>query len=188
MTPRRVFICLLAIAVDWRHAGLGADPKPIVDPSDCGTRALYHLLRMEGRPVDFNRLRASLGASGPEGHSFRELRDAAGRFRLALDAVVLPKLRSAITGPTLVFLKNGSQGHFVVVRPVGHTGLLVQMLDGEQEPIVGDADRLFASPTWTGLALVPHRTNYLMLAAAGVSTCCMTAFGLLTWARRRRSA
>ena len=85
-----------------------------------------------------------------------------------------------------MFLKSGPEGHFIVVRPVGHTGRLVQVLDGELNPNVGDAEWLFASPSWTGLALVPHRTNYLALAAAGVSACCMTAFGVLTWNRRRQ--
>ena len=184
MNCRCVLLCLLAIAVDRPCVGVTAEPVPNVDHWDCGTLSLYHLLRLEGRPVELNRLQAVLGAPGPGGHSFRELRDAAGRFGLAVDAVVLPKQGSAISGPTLVFLKNEDVGHFVVVRPVGHTGLLVQTLDGEQTPAVGDAQRLFASPYWTGLALVPRRTNYLALTAAGVSASCMIAIGYRTWKRR----
>ena len=89
MTPRCVLLCLLAIAVDWPRVGLGAEPMANADPWGCGTVALDHPLRLEGRLVELDRLRAVLGASGPEGHSFRELRRAGRRFGLALDAVVL---------------------------------------------------------------------------------------------------
>jgi len=191
MTPPCRLLCLLAIAIGWPRAGLGAEPSQNADPSDCGTVALYHLLRLEGHPVEFNQLQAVLGASGPEGHSFRELCRAGRRFGLALDAVVLPKRRSSVGGPTLVFLKNGPEGHFVVVRPVGHTGLLVQVLDGEETPVVIDTERLFGSPLWTGLALVPRRTNHFALVAVSVSLCCTIVLGFLMWNRRgkqRRSA
>jgi len=186
MTPPCVLLCLLAIAVGWPRAGLGAEPSQIADPWGCGTVALYHLLRLEGHPVELDRLRAVLGASGPEGHSFRELRHAGRGFGLALDAVVLPKRRSAIGGPMLVFLKKGPEGHFVVVRAVGHTGLLVQVLDGEETPVVVDAERLFGSPLWTGLALVPRHTNHFALVAAGVSLCCTILLGFLIRNRRRQ--
>jgi uncharacterized iron-regulated membrane protein len=186
MTSRLILLCLLATTVDFSRFVFSAEPAPSDGQWDCGTFALYHLLRLEGRPAELNRLRATLGASSPEGHSFRELREAAARFRSAVDAVVLPKQRSAIRGPTLIFLKDGSEGHFVVVRPVGHTGHLIQLLDGEKTPDVLDAERLFASRYWTGLALVPHRTNYFGLSTAGISGCCMIAFGFRTWKRRRR--
>jgi hypothetical protein len=179
--PRRAGISLvIAFAISGRVNPRADSPK--TEPWDCGTFALYHLLKLESRPTDLVRLRSVLPAPGAAGHSLRYLRDAARRFGLPLDAVVLPKRRSAIKGPILMFVKRDREGHFIVVRPVGHTGHLVQVLDGERLPIVIDADRPFASPSWTGLALVPRRTNYLAVAAGWLSAVCMGAYVL----RRRR--
>ena len=137
---------------------------------------LYHLLHLTGRSADLNELRSMMGGPGAEGHSFRELRQAARHFGLPLDAVVLPKRLSAIQGPVLLFLKTGREGHYLVVRPVGHTGHLVQVLDGARPPDVIDAEQLFDSLSWTGLALVPHQSNYLAMTAAGLGLACMAAF------------
>jgi ABC-type bacteriocin/lantibiotic exporter with double-glycine peptidase domain len=186
MSLRRNLLCVWAIAINWPRVALGAEPTPNADHWDCGTVALYHLLRLEGRSVDPDRLREALGASGPEAHSFRQLISAGRRFGLTLDAVVLPKQRPSIDGPTLIFLKSGPEGHFVVVRPIGHTGLLWQVIDGERIPAVADAQRLFRSQSWTGLALVPRRKNYLLLFAVGVVFCCAIALAIVAWYRRRR--
>jgi ABC-type bacteriocin/lantibiotic exporter with double-glycine peptidase domain len=186
MTPACVLLLLVAIAADSPGSGPETERLRDADPWDCGTVALYHLLRLEGHPVELSRLQAVLGAVGRDGRSFRDLRRAGRQFGLALDAVLLAKGRTCISGPTLAFLKNGPEGHFVVVRPVGHTGVLVQMLDGEQAPVVLDAQPLFDSPLWTGLALVPHRTNYFALGAASVSSCCAIALGFRAWGRRRQ--
>ncbi len=159
------------------------EESPNADPWDCGVFALYHLLRLEGRPTDLVRLRPVSGAPTPGGRSFRELRATASRFGLSLDAVALSKTGSAIKGPTLVLVKSRGEGHFIVLRPVGHTGHLIQVLDGERPPIVIDADRLFGSPSWTGLALIPHRSNYLCIAAVGISTGCGIAFAFRRWTR-----
>ncbi len=153
------------------------------EPWDCGALALYHLLHLTGRSPDLDRLRSVLGAPGPSGHSFRELRQAAARFGLSLDAVVLPKQRPAFQGPVLLFVKMGKEGHFLVVRPVGHTGHLVQVLNGERPPDVIDAERLFASPAWTGLALVPHRPNYIAIGAVGLGLACKAALACRFWTR-----
>lgn len=183
MRPRLVAICLAAIAIAWPGRVL-ADEKPgTPGPRDCGTLALYHLLHLEGRPIGLDRIESVLARSGPEGHSFRELREAARRCGLTLDAVVIPKRRSAIKRPALLFVKMEREGHFVVVRPVGHTGHLVQLLDGEHAPVVTDAERLFASPSWTGLALVPHRQNYLAISAICLTGACMVALFFRLWAR-----
>src|SRR5439155_17221916 len=89
------------------------EESPKTDPFDCGTYALYHLLRLEGRPTDLVRLRSVPGVPTPGGRSFRELREAAGRFGLSLDAIALSKVGSAINGPAMIFVKSGREGHFV---------------------------------------------------------------------------
>jgi ABC-type bacteriocin/lantibiotic exporter with double-glycine peptidase domain len=166
---------LLSLVVCVSSVCRGEDVGVKADSWDCGTLSLYHLLRLEGRAVGLERLRSLLGEMPTDGYSFRELRDAANRCGLALDAVVLPKARSAIRGPMLVFLKGSSEGHFVVMRPVGHTGKLVQLIDGDLKPSVLDADQLFNAPAWKGLALVPRRINIISVVLACVSFACFGA-------------
>ncbi len=75
-----------------------------------------------------------------------------------------------------------------MIRPVGHTGLLIQMLDGDRTPMVLDVEQLFGSPLWTGFALIPRRTNPPMLAAGGVSLVSIVAFGIVSWYARGRAS
>ncbi len=181
---RRVAVCVLAALFAIPANGSADGEQSGTETGDCGTVSLRHLLNLEGRPAALNQLTAVLGIPGADGFSFRELREAARRFGLMLDAVVLPKQRSAIKRPAILFIKREREGHFLVVRPVGHTGHLVQVLDGERLPFVIDADQLFASPSWTGLALIPHRRNYLFLTAVSLSSSCFVAFAVLRRIRR----
>ncbi|SRR5579883_734504 len=172
------------MVIGWTTPTQSDDGLPPIRSVDCGTLALDHLLRLEGRPISLDRLEAALGPLTPAaGPSFRELRAAARRVGLRLDAVVLPKKQSAINGPALLFVKSGREGHFIVVRPVGHTGRLLQIIDGESSPEVADADRLFDAPGWTGLALIPHRPNYLGLGAGSISAICVVGFLFRRWSR-----
>jgi peptidase C39-like protein len=188
MTTRGARLCLLVLAMGppWETRASGKSPKTEI--WDCGVLALYQLLRLEGRPSDLDQLRQALPGPSPKGYSLLDLRRAASVRGVRLDAVVLPKRRSAFTKPALLFVKREKEGHFMVVRPVGHTGRLVQVLDGDREPAVFDAEWLFASPSWTGLALVPHRTNYVGLAAGGLTATCLVALGFLRWSRRRAAS
>lgn len=135
--------------------------------ADCGTKALYFLLRLEGRPAEPERILATLdevagaatGKSPISGRSMKELRDAAGRLGVPLDGVRWPRGAVRPDRPVIAFLDRRPHGHFIAVRPVGHTSKLVQVLDGEAEPEVVDAARLTAAREWTGLILEPRRAN-----------------------------
>lgn len=188
MRPRWARLMMLgaAVAASWPHLATADDEPSRADSWDCGTVAVYHLLRLTGHSLDLGGLRSVLGTPGPQGHPFRELREAAGHFGLAVDAVMLPKQRSAIQGPVLLFAKLGREGHFFVVRPVGHTGQLVQILDGDHAPSVVDAEKLFNSAGWTGLALVPHRPNLIVMAASGLTVGCLAVFAFRLWAQAQR--
>ena len=179
MTALAFLTVLSALAT----AGDPATPEPW----DCGAKSLYHLLRLEGRPTELDRLLGILGPSSSTGRSFLSLRKAARECGLNLEAVALPKTPPSLNGPALAFIKGESEGHFLVVRPVGHTGRLVQVIDGDREPVVLDAESLFASPSWTGLALVPRRTNWAALLAGSVflsSTIALAARLTARWAGR----
>ena len=185
MRPRWASLVVLcgAVAAIGPESVLSVEEPPKMDSWDCGAVALYHLLHLTGRSADLNELRSVTRTPGAEGHSFRELRQAARHFGLPLVAVVLPKRRSAIQGPVLLFVKMGREGHYLVVRPVGHTGHLVQVLDGARPPDVIDVERLFDSPSWTGLALVPRGSNHLAMAAGGLGLACLAAFVSRLWMR-----
>ena len=152
-----VFPCLILISIaPCRAAGLDDDIAREDAPVDCGTMALGALLMLEGRPVAPEALLARVGPSSPEGPSLKQLRDAARVFGLSLRGVRLNDDERAIDRPMIVFLKRPRHGHFQVIRPVGHTGKLAQVIDSNTLPNVVES-ACYSAPEWTGIALVPDR-------------------------------
>lgn len=88
---------------------------------DCGTIALHTLLTLEGREIPVDTLRARLPALSAKGYSMAELRDVAQACGLTLTGVKLPTGDHAPDRPALVFLRRDDHGHFLVIRPVGHS-------------------------------------------------------------------
>jgi Peptidase C39 family len=168
-------------------AGSVDAPSEIV-AYDCGTVALHALLAIEGCATRFDALQARLPAPSPQGYSMALLRDAAGTCGLSLTGVKLVASGRAPDRPALVFTKRGEHGHFLVVRPVGHSGKLIQIIDSTGDPIVMDAIDLYASPQWTGLALVPTRPDWPLRVAVGVLVISGLTFVLLLVANRLRGA
>jgi Peptidase C39 family len=156
---------------------------------DCGVSALYALLRVEGRPTDLREVVSRLPQPDSVGHSMRDLRDASRACGLRLNGIRLDKNGDAIDRPMLVFLKRGSHGHFVVIRPVGHTGKLVQVIDSVQGSEVMDKSDLIDSRDWTGLALVPARLGWTSAVASGLAvvTGLSIALGLVRRLLTRRA-
>jgi hypothetical protein len=162
---RRELAYITLIAAIWSRPGLGEEaPDRTAALYDCGTQALYTLLQLEGRPTDLRRLESHLPVPTPRGYSMGQLRDAAGFCGLELIGVRLRGGARAPDRPALAFLKRGPHGHFVVIRPVGHTGKLVQVIDPSGPIDVTDAANLYASREWTGLALIPARPNWSVRA------------------------
>jgi hypothetical protein len=94
-----------------------------------------------------------------------ELQEAARSHGVDLAGVLLPKNGRALDRPALAFLKVGEHGHYVTIRPVGHSGRLIQVIDPNNGPRVSDVDRLYSAPEWTGLALVPVRHGWITQVA-----------------------
>ncbi len=134
----------------------GDDPGPD-DTIDCGMTSLGTLLLIEGHPMQPERVLAALGGPSASGSSLEELRDAAAACGLRLEGVRLNKDERAIDRPMIIFLKRPRHGHYQVIRPVGHTGRLVQVIDPNWPPSVLDKASLMQSPEWTAIALVPAR-------------------------------
>lgn len=185
--PRRaclVLLVLLAQAVDLPAAESNATTK-----LDCGVNALFVLLKLEGRPVTLDRMESLLPPRHPEGYSMAELSTVSAAFGLNLDGVRFVKGDKALARPAIAFLKDAKGGHFAVLRPVGTTGTMVQVIDPPHAPWIADYDRVMRTRGWTGRVLTPHApwlSRYLVplfLAPAGLAT---LAFG---WhISRRRSS
>jgi hypothetical protein len=153
---------------------------------DCGTFALHTLLAIEGSPTPIDTLKSHLPGGRPNGYSMAELRDAAGTLGLALIGVIIPRSDRAPDRPALVFLKWKDHGHFVVARPVGHSGKLIQIIDLSDDPIVVEAAEFYASPGWTGLALVPRRRSWAWSIVASLLVSGFSILALHTLGRLRR--
>ena len=204
--PRPLCRLAAALAVSATCAAfavsiVAAGPEPGDDSRslDCGTAALYHLLQLERRPIDLKTLMERLGEPPPGGFSMSELRNAAAQCRLEVIGARLSDASRSLDRPAIVLIKRDGGGHYLVIRPVGHTGKLVQVLDGDRSTGILDADRLYTSPEWTGLALVPRgpvryaRIVGVSLLGTGTSVMAIIAFGgrrvrpltFRSWFRRR---
>jgi hypothetical protein len=159
--------------------GRGADGIDHAATYDCGTLALYTLLSLEGRPADLRALERALPPPNRQGFSLADLRRAAGVSGLSVRGV---KLRSdqPLERPALAFVKRGQHGHYLVIRPVGHTGKLVQTIDPSGEVDVIEAADLCSRPEWTGLALVPDRPNWVAILAGALSVGSLS-IGVAAW-------
>jgi|GEM_PF-6261486 len=125
----------------------------------CGPVALTTLLHLEGRRVASN----SVNAQFPDRprHSMAELRQVAHRFGMELRGVRLDESNWPLDRPALVLFERRGSGHFAILRSVGHSNKLAQVIDPNHEVSVLDVERIFASPSWTGAALIPTRPRDL---------------------------
>lgn len=146
---------------------------------DCGVLSLYNLMRLEGHNTGLKSLDAAL--SSKTNCSLQDLRHAASKISITLTGVSIPKSSMTPDRPFLAFINRGRHGHFVVIRPVGHTGKLVQVLDPNTNPVVVDYSTIVSSANWSGYALVPQRlSDYLsslfLVIYAIVGTCFIRAY------------
>lgn len=144
-------IALLALTVNAR----AAEPEATTT-LDCGVNALFVLLRLEGRPVTIDRLESVLPARHSDGYSMAELAAAARPLGLDLEGVRFAKGDKALDRPAIVFLKDAKGGHFAVLRPVGSTGTMVQVIDPPHAPWIADYDRVLSAKSWTDRILIPR--------------------------------
>jgi Peptidase C39 family len=157
----------------------------------CGPASLAAWFRLEGHTVTLDEINSSLPSKGK--HSLAELRDTARRFGFSLRGERIGLDNWPLDRPALTHLNRNGAGHFVVVRPVGHTGKLVQVLDHVSDVQVVDASKLLSSSEWTGAALVPFRYRDWISARSavffGALLCSSAGLFFLNWlvcALRRR--
>lgn len=182
-----IFSSLVALAIPWGDMTRGEDIAVKDGTMDCGTMALYALLRLEGHPAEPVALSMRLRPSSDAGPSLKELRGTASAYGMTLRGVLLNKDKRSIDRPMIVFLKRAQHGHFQVLRPVGHTGELVQVIDANTSPFVVDKVALFAAPEWTGIALIPERRRHwpTRIALAVIGGAAVAGLGWITLRWRR---
>ncbi len=126
---------------------------------DCGIVSLYHMLTMSGINVDMIDLERSLPDPRSDGYSLQELIDCAKANRFSLMGIQLPGTDLAPQKQAIVFMDRKTHGHYIVIRPVGRSNRLVQVLDADGQPTIVDYEILRNKPDWTGIALVEKKVN-----------------------------
>lgn len=188
-TPRRGsrLALGLVLALVPATSSQGAETKQETK-LDCGVNALFLLLQFEGRPVTWDRLEAALPARHPDGYSMAELADAATSLGLGLEGVRFVQGDRALDRPAIAFIKDSRGGHFLVLRPVGTTGTMVQVIDPPHVPQIMDYERLFESRAWTGRILLP-REPWLARHAVPIvlAALCVPLVSFIVWHQRRSS-
>ena len=166
-----------------------ADEPAVERGPACGTVALFNLLRFSGRSGSLDEVTAALPGRDPRGHSLAELRDGANRLDLDLEGIQFLHADVTPDRPVIAFVERAGHGHFLAIRPVGHTGRLVQVLDGLADPEVMDMGDLVRQPGWTGLGLTirgPRWTTFAaMLLAASAILLGLGGIRMVVRARRR---
>ena len=126
MTGRQVlrywprFVGMLIVIHSLAMPTWARDKDTLFVPPDCGLNSLFLLLELSGHPTDLSLLRDKLPPQSPGGYSLFENSGTQRRCRISL-----PRNRSregksgAGSSCGLAFLGGRSNGHFVVIRPVG---------------------------------------------------------------------
>lgn len=176
---------VVIVALGQAAVSLAAGSETVMK-LDCGVNALFLLLRLEGRPIPLDRLESVLPPHSADGYSMAELSAAARSLGLSLDGVKFAKGDKPLDRPAIAFFQDARGGHFAVLRPVGTTGTMVQVIDPPRVPMIIDYDRILSLKGWTGRILLPsppwYRRRATLTAVAGVSLLLV----LLAYARRHR--
>ncbi len=117
----------------------------VYHPPDCGTNALYLLMRIQNSATGLSEIQAALPPPHELGYSMLELQSAGRRCGLDL---VGEKFKPADVplGSSVIAYRPGhksASGHFVVIRPVGFNHTLVQVIDPPYAPQLIEYHALF---------------------------------------------
>ena len=179
--PRARAAILLAL-----FAGFTPSRGQAEELTDCGETSLYFLLKSLGREVNLEGLQQILPPRRADGFSMEELKQAAGKLGVDLEGRLLSDPENPPKEPFIAFLKLATEGHYVVLSPVGKGGQLFQILDSPKLPQVVSYRSLMASRPWTGRCLVvdqPSSMNALLLGCLTLTTC--SSLIAIVWLRNR---
>jgi hypothetical protein len=178
--PSTIF-CIFLLALHLRVDAREVERRSV----DCGTDSLYVLLRLNGQHVDLGALERVLSKHGSRGYSMSELAAAARAFGLTLRGIRLGPRDIPLDRPAIAYLKNSGEGHFVVLRPVGSTGRMAQLIDPPFAPVIIDYRDLFRGPAWTGRLLLPEYGSERWAWRIGIPLA-FSPFLIFAWSRFAR--
>lgn len=134
------------------------DDEGRLGPLDCGIQSLYLLLHFSGERTDLSTLERALPAARSSNYSMSELQAADRKLGLALRGIPFGKDDVPPDRPAIASMSGSNDAHYVVLRPVGRTGTMVQVIDPPYAPQVVDSTDLIGGPAWTGRLLIPGRS------------------------------
>ena len=145
----------------------------------------YILAHFLGRPCSLRSLEKVRQSGEDPTLSVRELKDFANRYGIDLQTQIFRRNQRSLDRPAIAFLQLPGEGHFVVVRPIGSQGRMVQMIDSGHVPQVMDYEQLFSIPAWTGVILIPRSFSERTLPWFGAVAASVGSFVALKLARKR---
>lgn len=149
-----------AVVLVFTGSGRGAQSEPAVPPPpSCGSNALYLLLEIVDHPASIDAIEDALPTLPPHGYTMNDIAHASRALGYPLRGLVIRDSNMPLASPAIAFLQQGDEGHFVVLRPCGNTGTMVQVIDPPKVPKLMDYSRLFASKYWTGKVLVRDHSS-----------------------------
>jgi ABC-type bacteriocin/lantibiotic exporter with double-glycine peptidase domain len=146
-------------------------------PSDCGLKSLWLVLRLSHRPANLGRIERALPARSQAGYSLAELAQASRACGLRVRGMRFGAGDVPLDRPAIAYLRGPTEGHFVVLRPVGVTGTMVQLIDPPDDPRIIDYEELLSRPDWTGRILVPQTMGEVLRPWAWFLAILLLPFG-----------
>jgi hypothetical protein len=122
---------------------------------ECGAISTYFLLEVCGVNTEYQRVAATLPVPTKDGYSLAEIQAASRILGLRSGGFKLAPGTRQLDRPMIAMMRNGEDGHYIVLKPVKAGSSLVQVLDPPFEPKIIPLDELIANPNWTGLTLQP---------------------------------
>jgi hypothetical protein len=158
------------------------------DRVTCAVEALYLYLQTVSREVPLRKLASEFSPPNRGGHSMYEIARVARRHGVGLTGIALKGRSRTLREPMIAYLKRSDHSHFVVLRPIGTSGELVQVLDPSGGIRSVDYDAFQKIAGWTGMVLVRTKpslflraTPWLISSVVGV----LVARGVVAMVRRR---
>lgn len=145
---------------------------------------MYIFLKISKYEYSLDTVKNSLPANSPDGYSMQDLCVTGNKLGLDLAGVKITDDAFVFEEPSIVLLKGGKNGYYVVVRPIGRSGKLIQIIDPAGSIEVVEWRALRKSSYWTGLALMPRRairfqTRVIMIASIYINYIIRNCFGKL---------
>jgi Peptidase C39 family len=145
MAPRRAILLIPTVLAILAGDAVTCSAQSVYTPPDCGTNALFLILKLEGMSVGLEEIESALPARNEFGYSMLELQSTARRCGLSLVGNSFGPSSAPLPGPAIAYRPGHkpASGHFVVLRPVGSNDTVVQVIDPPYAPRLIDYPTLF---------------------------------------------